>query len=206
MKHHCSFLNSRQLLKRNIITVPNQHCSPRPTRLEGHVTRPSVYTERALNQCNHQALQWLPPCCTDGNQEFPLTAWTTVCLWSMSEQKRLLCDALTRQMWGQTATENNIHFLQRQGNKEGETYLPFLGRFWMTSTAAWKRFWWSTTGSAIARTGMTSFLCGLAGGMTGDVERQPFSVFPQQHHKIFYMMINVTRGLKWPAGSKQELG
>lgn len=39
-----------------------------------------------------------------------------------------------------------------------ETHLPFLGRFWMTSTATWKRFWWSTTGSAIAGTGMATLL------------------------------------------------
>lgn len=37
-------------------------------------------------------------------------------------------------------------------------YIPSLGRFWMTFTAAWNRLWWSTTGSTIAGTGMTVYL------------------------------------------------
>lgn len=51
-------------------------------------------------------------------------------------------------------------------------YAPFLGRLWMTSTAAWNRLWWSTTGSAIAGTGMTLDLFNPAGGTSATaVER-----------------------------------
>lgn len=54
------------------------------------------------------------------------------------------------QIWLRTASSDNKAAPVRSEGKP----VPFLGRLWMTSTAAWKRLWWSTAGCAMARTGM----------------------------------------------------
>lgn len=74
-----------------------------------------------------------------------------------------------------------------------ETYLPFLGRFWMTSTAAWKRFWWSMTDSAIAGTGMTLTLFGFCWRDDWWYRGRSVFTFPKSII-IKPSMINVTQG------------